>query len=195
MKPDKLVYYTIVLLPSLFIWALLITFVLIFVFDMMDYINANNIFPGAHDFFIMIVWAFPALITGSFCGMVIDKYPQHLGKITTLGLIGSSVSLAIDMIALQIINGLLLILAVFCLGAFMGVLTIAAHTIYGSSIKWTHRGRGYSCVMFGGLFSAFLLLLGTRLVNIDFFFSFLLISFLGIIISIIFYNYTRNWPF
>ncbi len=195
IRYDKLVYYAIVLLPSLFTWILLIAFVLIFSFDMMDYINANSIFPGSHDFFIMIIWAVPAGITGSFCGMVIDKYPQHLGKFTTLGLIGSSVFLAIDMIALQIINGLFLIIAVFCLGAFMGILTITAHTLYGSSIKWTHRGRGYSWAIFGGLFFCILLLLGTEILNLDFFFPFSLISFLGILISIIFYFYTRNWPF
>ncbi|MFX0125768.1 MAG: MFS transporter [Candidatus Hodarchaeota archaeon] len=194
-KNDKYVYFIIVLLPSLFIWILLIAFVLIFSFDMMDYIRANNIFPGAHDFFIMIIWAVPAGITGSFCGMVIDKYPQHLGKFTTLGLIGSSISLLIDMIALQIANGLVLIVAVFCLGAFMGILTITAHTMYGSSFKWTHRGRGYSLAIFGGLLFSFLLLLGTEILNIDFFFSFSLISILGIVIGIIFYYRTQTWPF
>ncbi len=192
---DKLVYYMIVLLPSLFTWILLIAFVLIFSFDMMDYINANTIFPGSHDFFIMIIWAVPAGITGSLCGMVIDRYPQHLGKFTTFGLVGSSVFLAIDMIALQMVNGLFLIIAVFCLGAFMGILTITAHTLYGSSIKWTHRGRGYSWAIFGGLFFCILLLVGTDLLNLDFFFSFALISFLGALISIIFYFYTREWPF
>ena len=190
-----LAYYTIVLLPSLFTWILLIAFVLIFSFDMIDYVYTNNIFPGAHDFFIMIIWAVPAGITGSFSGMVIDKYPQHLGKFTTIGLIGSSLSLAIDMIALQLGNGLVLILAVFCLGAFMGILTIAAHTLYGSSIKWTHRGRGYSWTIFGGVVFSFLLLLGSEVLNADFFLSFSIISFLGILISLFFYNYTRNWPF
>ena len=190
-----LAYYTIVLLPSLFTWILLIAFVLIFSFDMIDYVYTNNIFPGAHDFFIMIIWAVPAGITGSFSGMVIDKYPQHLGKFTTIGLIGSSLSLAIDMIALQLGHGLILILAVFCLGAFMGILTIAAHTLYGSSIKWTHRGRGYSWTIFGGVVFSFLLLLGSEVLNADFFLSFSIISFLGILISLFFYNYTRNWPF
>ncbi len=195
VKYDKLVYYTIVLLPSIFTWVLLIAFVLIFSFDMIDYIKDNDIIPGTHDFFIIIVWAVPAGISGSFCGMVIDKYPHHLGKFTTLGLIGSSVFLAIDMITLQIANGLLLILAVFCLGAFMGILAITAHTLYGSSIKWTHRGRAYSWVMFGGLFFCFLLLLGNEIINLDFFLSFSLISFLGILISIIFYYYTQNCLF
>lgn len=162
---------------------------------MMDYIKNNNIFPGAHDFFIMIVWAVPAGITGSCCGMVIDKYPKHLGKFTTIGLFGSSIFLAIDMIALQTVNGLFLIIAVFCLGAFMGILAITAHTLYGSSIKWTHRGRGYSWAIFGGLFFCMLLLLGTEILSLDFFYSFSLISFLGILICIIFYYYTQNWPF
>jgi len=195
LNRNTLIYYMIVLLPSLFTWILLIAFVLIFSFDMIDYIHINNIFPGAHNFFIMIIWAVPAGITGSFSGMVIDKYPQHLGKFITLGLIGSSVSLAIDMIALQLVNGLILILAVFCLGAFMGILTISAHTLYGSSIKWTHRGRGYSWTIFGGIVFTFLLLLGGEILNIDFFFSFSLISLLGILIGLLFYNYAHNWPF
>jgi MFS family permease len=187
--------YAIVLLPSLFTWMLLIAFVLIFSFDMINYINATDLLPGTHDFFIMVIWAVPAGITGSFWGMVIDKYPDYLGKFTTIGLIGSSVSLVIDMIALQIVNGLVLIIAVICLGAFMGILTISAHSLFGSSIKWTHRGRGYSWGVFGGLLVSFLLLIATEIFNIDFFFVFSLISFLGILISIIFYNYTRNWPF
>ncbi len=191
----RLVFYMIALLPSLFTWVLLIAFVLIYSFDMMDYIKDNNIFPGAHDFFIMIIWAVPIAITGSCCGMVIDKYPKHLGKFTTVGLVGSSVFLVIDMIALHLVNGLFLIIAVFCLGAFMGILTITAHTIYGSSIKWTHRGRGYSWAIFGGLFFCILLLLGTEIFNLDFFFSFSLISFLGSLISITFYYYTQDWPF
>ncbi|MFX1284010.1 MAG: MFS transporter [Promethearchaeota archaeon] len=194
-KYSRLIHYTNALLPSLFTWVLLIAFVLIYSFDMMDYIKDNNILPGTHDFFIMIVWAVPAGVTGSFSGMVIDKYPKDLGKVTVVGLIGSSLFLAIDMIALQFINGLLLIIAVFCLGAFMGVLTITAHTLYGSSIKWTHRGRGYAIAIFGGLFSCILLLLGTELFNLDFFFSFSVISVIGIVISIVFYYYTRNWPF
>ena len=195
IRYDKLYYYTIILSPSLFTWILLIAFVLIFSFDMMDYIKANNFFPGSHDFFIMIIWAVPAGITGSFCGMIIDRYPQHLGKFTTLGLIGSSVFLAVDMIALLIVNGLLLIIAVFCLGAFMGILTITAHTLYGSSMKWTHRGRAYSWAIFGGLVFCIFFLLGNELFNLDFFFSFTLISLLGILISLIFYYYTRDWPF
>ncbi|MFX1508338.1 MAG: hypothetical protein ACFFDC_19830 [Promethearchaeota archaeon] len=195
VKRDKRVYYTVVLLPSLFIWLLLIAFVLIFSFDMMDYIDTNNILPGSHDFFILIIWAVPAGITGSFCGMAIDKYPKHLGKFITIGLIGSSLFLAIDMIALYIVNGLILILAVFCLGAFMGILTIAAHTLYGAMIPWKYRGRGYSCTVFGGLFFCFLLLFGTEIFDFNFFFPFSLISFLGILIGIIFHYSARDWNF
>ena len=143
----------------------------------------------------MIIWAVPAGITGSFCGMVIDKYPKHLGKFITFGLIGSSVFLVIDMIALHIINALILIFAVFCLGACMGILTIAAHALYGAMIPWKYRGRGYSWAIFGGLFFCFLLLLGSEMFDFDFFIYFSLISFLGIIITIIFYYSTRDWPF
>ncbi|MFW9905280.1 MAG: MFS transporter [Candidatus Thorarchaeota archaeon] len=195
VKNDKHFFYTIVLLPSLFTWVLLIAFVLIFSFDMMDYINANNIFPGAHNFFIMIIWAVPAGITGSFSGMVIDKYPKYLGKFTTLGLIGSSVFLAIDMIALQMVNALILMLAVFCLGASMGILTITAHTLYGTMIPWKYRGRGYSWAIFGGLSFCFLILLGAEMFDYDFFFSFSLISVLGILLAIILYYSTRDWHF
>ncbi|MFX0014349.1 MAG: MFS transporter [Promethearchaeota archaeon] len=195
LKNDKFVYYIIVLVPSLFTWVLLIAFVLIFSFDMIDYINVNNIFPGAHDFFIMIVWAVPAGITGSFSGMVIDRYPKHLGRFTTLGLIGSSSFLALDMLALQLVNGFLLVISVFCLGSFMGILTITAHSLYGASIKWTHRGRGYSWAIFGGTFTCIILLLVTNIFDLDFFFIFSFIAFFGIIFGIIFYYNTQNWPF
>ena len=77
----------------------------------------------------------------------------------------------------------------------MGILTITAHTLYGSSIKSTHRGRGYSWAIFGGIFTCIILLLGTEILNLDFFFSFSFISLFGILISVTFYYNTRYWPF
>lgn len=192
---ENLIYNIAILLPTLFTWVLLTSFFLIFSFDMMDFIKDNSIFPGAHDFFIMIIWAVPAGIIGSCSGLVIDRYPKYLGKFTTIGLIGSSVFLAIDMIALQLVNGLLLIIAVFCLGAFMGFSTITAHTLYGSSINWRHRGKGYSFAMFGYGISCILLLLISEIFNLDFFFSFFLIALFGILIGCFIYYYTRSWPF
>jgi MFS family permease len=162
---------------------------------MMDYITVNNIFPGLHAFFIMAVWAIPAGITGSFSGMIIDKYPKYLGKFTTIGMVGSSIFLAFDMFALLLENGFLLIIAVFCLGAFMGVLTISSHSLYGSAINWRNRGKAYSFAVFGFTISSILLLLGTKMLNMDFFFALNLIGLLGILISIMFYYITLNWPF
>jgi MFS family permease len=178
----------ILLAPSYYIWTATGLFVLIYLFDLVKYVEQNNLALMNDPSFLLVLWGFPAALTVSFTGMYIDYNPRHLKNLIFISLLGSSTSLLLNMIALIIENSILLIVTLILLGFFTGITIISGQILYGVFDHWKTRGRTYSLIMFAFGVSSLLPIL----ISSTFFFPLLLISVLGILLSFIFYRMTKN---
>lgn len=194
-KVGELSVIIIAILPIAFSWLFIASFVLIYVFDQLDYINNNQIIPGIDLLFFIIIMGIPVGISIIFMGIILDKFPQRIGHFTTIGLIGSSLSLFIDLIALALFNPIFVITAAALLGFFMGVLVVSSHVFYGSITKWSQRGRIYSLAILGFEICSILFILGTQILEMDFFLPFSIYAIFAMILGIMFYYFTHNWSF
>ncbi len=130
---------TLTILPMTFSWLFIASIVLIYIFDLLDYINMTGTIPNVSIIPLIAIIGTPIAISILLVGIFIDKRPDQLGNITSLGLFGCSLFLALDAIALIIKNGILFLLFSSILGVFMAILTVSSHVYYGSSIKWNQR--------------------------------------------------------
>lgn len=191
----------LILLPTAFSWILLSSFFLIYSFDMILYVKSNNLIPlmspisAFNDFILMAIWGIPTGITLCFTGMTIDKYPKYLGKFVSLSIFGCSIFLAIGIIALKMSNGFLVAIALACLGFFMGIQIISGHTLFGSQIKWSQRGKAYSLALFAFLSTSLVLLMICQIFSIDFFFPLAVIAIFGFGCCILLFFSTKSWFF
>ncbi len=191
----------ILLMPTVFSWMIMASFVLIFSFDMISFIRTNEILPpithirAFDDFILMAIWGIPTGVTVSFTGMFIDKNPKYIGKLVLLSMLGSSIFLVLDMIALLLSNGILVVLTTAIFGLFMGIQIISGHTLYGSQIKWINRGKAYSSAIFVFLIISLGFILICEFSSLDFFFPLIVIAIFGIIGSIVFLYSTNKWEF
>ena len=96
---------------------------------------------------------------------------------------------------MKLLNGILVPIALGIFGFFMGIQIVSGHTLYGSQIKWIHRGKAYSIAIF--VFLALLLgfILICELFGLDFFFPLSIIAIFGILSSLIFFYSTKDWKF
>jgi MFS family permease len=179
--------FSVVVMPLTFIWLMTAFCVLIYIFDLIDFVKTNNLMVIDNDFIILSVWAVPAGITFSCTGMFIDYYPRLLRSIATCSFLGCSLSLLLNMIALGISSAFLMIITLASMGFFTGVLAISGQTIYGITVNEKDRGKTYGLAifLFGGI-SLSLIIITARL-EFDFFFPLTLVAVLGIILSIIFH--------
>jgi MFS family permease len=194
-KKDEITTLILILLPLTFSWLYIASFVLIYVFDQVNYLNDSGILPDVNVILFFVIFAIPCAISILLTGIFIDKAPRHLGRIVSLGLFGSSIFLALEIITLKLKNGILFILALSILGAFMAILTVSSHAYYGSSIKWTQRGLIYSFAILGFEILSLLFILGTQMLGMDFFVPLAFYSVFGLIIGLIFYYHIHNREF
>jgi MFS family permease len=92
------------------------------------------------------------------------------------------------MIALLMLNSLLMIVTIFFLGFFTGSVIISSQSLFGITAHWRTRGRLYSLIMLVFAITTLLSILSSSL----FFFPLLLVSGLGIILSVIFHISTKD---
>ncbi|MHA2246690.1 MAG: hypothetical protein ACXADY_17235 [Candidatus Hodarchaeales archaeon] len=194
-KNERILFFLVIILPIAFSWLFIASFVLIYSFDQIAYIENNGIIPGINLISFILIIGIPVGISILLTGITIDKYPEQIGKLTTLGLFGSSASLALDLFALRLLNALLVVTAAGLLGFFMGILVVSSHALYGSAINWNYRGRYYAFAILIFELCSLLFIFITKFLELDFFFPLSFYALLGLILCIIFYNYTRNWPF
>ncbi|MFX0050887.1 MAG: MFS transporter [Candidatus Hermodarchaeota archaeon] len=178
--------FSIVIMPLTFIWLMTTFCILIYIFDLIDFVKANNLMIIDNDFIILSIWAVPAGFS-CFIGIVIDHYPRLLRSIATYSFLGCSLSLLLNMIALGISNVFLMIITLASMGFFTGVLAISGQTIYGLIVNEKDRGKTYAIVIF--LFAGISvgLILITGLLGFDFFFPLILVALMGISLSIVFH--------
>jgi MFS family permease len=176
------------LAPSYYVWTSTGLFVLIYIFDLVKYVEQNNLSLISDSSYLLVLWGLPAALTVSFTGMYIDYNPTHLKNIIYVSLLLSPISLLLNMISLLIKNSILMIVSLFFLGFFTGIAIISSQAFYGIFANWRARGKVYSIVMFAFGVSTLLAIL----VSSSFFVSLIIISVIGIILCIVFYIFTKD---
>ena len=193
LKKSDLIFLT----PSFYSWTLIGIYILFYVFDLVDYVELNNLNLFGNSFLLMALWGFPAAITISFTGTYIDLYPSHLRNLIIISMLGCSFSLLIDLFSLITYNSLLMCLTTFTFGFFSGILIISGQTLYGISIPQITRGKAYSIVIASFLFISIVLVIffGPLLSKEPFMLPLTTISILGIVLCIIFVYITNQYDF
>jgi hypothetical protein len=179
--------FSVVIMPLTFIWLMTAFCVLIYIFDLIDFVKASNLMIIDNDFIILSIWAVPAGLTFSLSGMFIDYNPRLLRYIATYSFLGCSLSLLLNMIALGISNAILMIITLASMGFFTGVLAISGQTIYGLIVNEKDRGKTYAIVIFLFTGISLSLILITGYLEFDFFFPLILVAVMGICLSIAFH--------
>ena len=200
-KSEKSSHLFIATLPSSFFWIAGTYFFLIKGFELIEYAKNNSLVEGflgttfLGDLIFGIFFAIPPLITIGLTGNLIDKRPHLLGKFTFYSILSASVCLLLFIFALKLLIAPVTLLLITAFLTSLAVLGTASHTLYGSITKWTHRGRGFALgnLVFSLIVVSLLILSG--LLKMDFYFSFLIISLIGIFLSFTFLYFTKNWVY
>lgn len=180
----------------MYAWTVIILYVLFYVFDFLDYIKINNLDLFHNTFILLSMWAIPIALTISFTGMFIDYFPKLLDKLVVYSLLGSSLSLFIILISLEIKNSIIMVLFTILFGFFTGITIISGQTVYSISVPLENRNKIYAWVIIGATFISIL--------TVSFFDSFtkehfliplLIVSLLGILFSVAFYYMSRLYDF
>jgi MFS family permease len=137
----------------------------------------------------------PAAISILLTGILIDKSPHHLGNIISIGLFGSSIFLALDIIMLKFEIGLLVLIVSSILAAFMAILTVSSNVYFGYAINWSQRGKVYSLAILGFELLSLFFIIVTQILESDFFLAFSAYSIIGFILGLIFHYHNRNNEF
>ena len=193
--------FFIAILPSSYVWITVTFFLLIKGFEIIEYAKDYSLVTGflgttaVGDLLFGIYFAIPPLLAIGFIGHLIDKRPYLLGNITFISLICSSSSLLILIIAFSLLNAPITLLMVPIFLTSLASLATSSLTIYGALTKWSHRGRGFGVgnLIFGAV--VLILLIVSGIFKLDFFFSLLIISLLGFLLSFMFLRTTRNWTY
>ncbi|WP_455142340.1 MFS transporter [Candidatus Hodarchaeum mangrovi] len=144
MKVKTILTITI---PSIFSWILASLLLLIYLFDILDYVenSPNNPFSGFGlvllSFFLILV-----IIALYFTGAYLDKYPERLRLTTIIGMLGSSIS--IIFFTFTIDQSFILLLSLTCLVISFAILLSSSGTLFGGLTDMWSRGKTYSVVIF-----------------------------------------------
>lgn len=193
--PKRLMY--VFLLPIMFCWAVVINYVLFYVFDLLIYIQNNNLDPFNNPLILLSLWAVPAGITISFTGMVIDHYPKLLKKLLVSSIILSSLSLILILYALLNLESSLMIVGTISFGFFIGIGIISGQTVYSIIIPFEERNKAYSFVIAGASIISILsiVLFDSYSTEYHFLVPLIIVSVIGLVFSAIVYYYSRVFDF
>lgn len=200
-KTDKISIFLIATLPSSFFWISGTYFFLIKGLELIDYAKRNALVEGflgttlLGDLIIGVFYAIPPLITIGIVGNLIDKRPEILGKLVFYSMLSASICLLLFNIALKLLIAPITLFLITAFLTSLAALATTSHALYGAITKWTHRGRTFALgnLIFG--LTVVLLLIISGLLEMDFYFSFLIISLIGIILSLFFRYSTRKWTY
>ncbi|MFW9995962.1 MAG: MFS transporter [Candidatus Odinarchaeota archaeon] len=192
-----------VLIPSVFSWLLASLLLLIYSFDILEFVNSlpANPFAGLGAIllgFILILVVLVLYLTGTF----LDKNPEKLKLFILIGMVGSSVMTILFIVFID--EPLLMVLFLAGLAFFFGILLTSSGTVFAGLIDTSNRARSYSrvigvfiliamsSVLFGGLFSS--RFRDDPLLSKSFVSMLPLTGLVGLILSLVFFLLTRDLP-
>jgi hypothetical protein len=188
-------------LPSSYFWIAGTYFFLIKGFELIEYAKNQSLLSGFlgttywGDLIIGIFYAIPPLLAIGLIGEFIDKRPNLLGKITFYSILGASLSLLAFLVFLKLSNPFFALPMVTIFLTCLASLATASNTIYGAVTKWNHRGRRFALgnAIFG--VSVVVLLSFSGILGWDFYISLVMISLLGLVLAVVFYQVTKTWKY
>ncbi|MHA1973461.1 MAG: MFS transporter [Candidatus Hodarchaeales archaeon] len=132
-----------VMIPSTFSWMLAALLLLIYSFDILEYVNSspNNPFAGLGVLLLGIILTL-VILAMYFTGHILDTYPEYLRLATLIGMFGSSFSIII--FALTPDESFLLIVSLMTLSFFFAILLTSSGTLFAGLTDMWKRGRTYS---------------------------------------------------
>lgn len=189
----------------MFCWTAIINYVLFYVFDLVTFVETNSLDIFNSRFLLLSLWAVPVALTISFTGMFIDRFPHFLDKLLLISLLGSSISLLVDLYGLMALNSNIMMIATIGFGFFIGITIISGQTLYSITTPFEKRNKTYSLVIAGASLISILSIAFFDSYSQDhpFLIPLLIVSVLGLLISGLFYWYSRiytfawkndNWP-
>ena len=137
------------LLPIMYSWTIIINYILFYVFDLVNYVETNNLDIFHNRFILLSLWAIPVGLTISFTGMFIDYYPTLLNKLVIISLLGSSLSLIVVLFSLLNLDSTIMIVSTILFGFFTGIALITGQTLYSIAIPLKDRNKAYAIVITG----------------------------------------------
>ncbi len=189
-----------VIIPSIYSWLLASLLLLIYSFDILEKVETspNNPFFGLGGLilgFILLLVIFMLYFTGSS----LDKHPEHLRVSVMIGMVGSSISVIVSILFIEV--SLLLMAGLIGLAFFFGILLTSSGTLFAGLTDMWYRGRTYSYGIFAFIVITLMsILLGggfshqyqTGLLSHSFVSVLVSIGILGLFLSLIFFILTRN---
>ncbi len=200
-RTNNILHLLIAILPSSYFWTAGTYFFLIKGFELIEYAKDQALLGGFlgttywGDLIIGIFYAIPPLLAIGVIGELIDKRPNLVGKITFYSLLGAAISLLAFLFFLKALNAFFTLLMVPVFLTSLASLATSSHAIYGAVTKWNFRGRGFAIgnAIFAATVIALLIFSGMQ--NWDFYISLLVISLLGFIVAVVFYQITKTWSY
>lgn len=199
--------YLVIIVPLVFLWVIAALFILIYSFDMFDFVVRNDIFIIEENIFLLIVLMLVVtvctLATLLYVGIHLDRHPEKVIQFTKVGIIGCSSSLFLNLLAMTLGFVPIIIISVIILFMFFGVLVVASNTMYGVMVASHNRAKVFSIVVFIFSIFAIIILNLTAIINaalgndvvsdFTYYFPLGLITSFGVVTALIFSFYTRNW--
>jgi len=189
------------LIPSTYSWLLACLLLLIYSFDILDFVELLPVNPFAGTGIILLgIILFLVIVTLHSTGVLLDKRPDLIKVTTIIGMLGSSVMIIIFVVMIEV--SILLIISLTLLALFFSILLTSSAVMFAGIIPLKKRGRLYSYAIFAFILLTLLSIIAGGIISSRFnsnellsnsFVSVLAFTgFLGLILSIVFLILTRK---
>ncbi|MFX0050434.1 MAG: MFS transporter, partial [Candidatus Hermodarchaeota archaeon] len=138
--------YLIILLPNIFSWLLASLLLLIYSFDIIEFVESSpkNPFAGWGVLILGIILIIVILVL-YFTGVLLDQKPVYLRTLTFLGVLGSSIMVILFVV---LIKTIFVVITLAGLALFFGLLLTSSGTLFAGLTDMWKRGRTYSYIIF-----------------------------------------------
>ncbi|PWI48836.1 hypothetical protein CEE45_04570 [Candidatus Heimdallarchaeota archaeon B3_Heim] len=143
--------FFLIIIPSTFTWCLAATLLLIYSFDILDYVeqSEDNPFMG-FGIIILGILLLLAIFVLYFTGHYLDSHPEFLKKGIMIGMLGASIT---SILFIVFINSTILFsLSLVGLVFFFAILLTSSGTLFAGLTDSTSRGKTYSTAIFVFIF-------------------------------------------
>lgn len=182
----------LILLPVTLVWLETSLFIFIYGFELLNSIpltEMSNPFTSFGTFLLFIITGISTLsIVGS--GYFIDKQPTYTIKLIAGSLLLNGLSLICTAFSLSFNH--FIIIGLPFLGFSLGILAVAAHSIFTVNIKSTDRGFIYSCAVFTSMFIALIFIIIFEILKSNVDVPLFIIGCFSLIASMIIFYYTKT---
>ena len=139
--------FILIIIPSTFTWCLAATLLLIYSFDVLDYVEQleDNPFMGFGIIILAIILLLVILVL-YFTGHYLDSHPEYLKKGIMIGMLGASTTSILFVVFIN--STILFSLSLIGLAFFFAILLTSSGTVFAGLTESTVRGKTYASAIF-----------------------------------------------